>query len=336
MMKGAKMDLKIEKGVKEKPLKVCLYGVEGIGKTTFASKFPDPLFIDLDKGSSRLDVSRIYAKTWEELMDTVKAIYTEKPCKTLVIDTADAAERLCIQHICKKYGKKGIEDFGYGAGYTYLCEEFALLLINLEVAVEMGLNVVILAHSTMKRVSKPDDMGEYDHWELKLNTKTTNKVAPLVKEWADLLLFANYKTILITDGNKKKATGGERVMYTTHTPFADAKNRFNLPDELPFDYEEIAPLLNQKKEKKTAEPKRKTKAKAEEKSEEKEIINFPVEGIKKLMSDAGITEKEIQRAVAAQDYFPENMPIEKYPQEFINETLIGNWDALKSYILEHR
>ena len=38
--------LKIMEGKEKRPLKIVIYGPEGIGKSTFASKFPDPLFID--------------------------------------------------------------------------------------------------------------------------------------------------------------------------------------------------------------------------------------------------------------------------------------------------
>lgn len=237
--------MNITKGIISKPVKVCVYGVEGIGKTTFASQFPEPLFFDLDKGSAQLDVSRVTDITsWPLLLSGIKEIYDNPTiCKTLVIDTADAAERMCIDYICGKFNKKGIEDFGYGAGYTYLTEEFARFLVQLDACIGQGVNVVVLAHAVLKTVTLPEEMGTYDHWELKLSSKTTNKVAPLVKEWADLLLFANYKTILIEDGTRKKAAGGKRIMYTTHTTFADAKNRFSLAEELPFDYNEIAQLI---------------------------------------------------------------------------------------------
>ena len=68
----------------------------------------------------------------------------------------------------------------------------------------------------------------------------------MLKEWCDMLLFLNYKTIVVNvDGNgaakgKNKAQGGQRVMYTTHTPSWDAKNRHGLPEELPMDYSAIA------------------------------------------------------------------------------------------------
>ncbi|MDU7517019.1 MAG: ATP-binding protein, partial [Varibaculum cambriense] len=182
--------MNITKGIISKPVKVCVYGVEGIGKTTFASQFPAPLFFDLDKGSAQLDVSRVTDITsWPLLMSNIKEVYDNPTiCKTLVIDTADAAERMCIDYICGKFNKKGIEDFGYGAGYTYLVEEFARFLVHLDACIGQGINVVVLAHAVLKTVTLPEEMGTYDHWELKLSSKTTNKVAPLVKEWADLLL----------------------------------------------------------------------------------------------------------------------------------------------------
>ena len=87
---------------------------------------------------------------------------------------------------------------------------------------------------------------EFDHWELKLGNKTTNKIAPLLKEWSDMTLFLAFRTnIIATDdkGKKHKATSCERVMYTTKTAWWDAKNRFGMPDRLPLTWESIAPVF---------------------------------------------------------------------------------------------
>ena len=68
--------------------------------------------------------------------------------------------------------------------------------------------------------------------------KTTAQTAPLTKEWADIVLFANYKTFSVAadkEGKKHKAQGGQRVMYTTHH-LLGCKNRFGLPEEMPLDY----------------------------------------------------------------------------------------------------
>ena len=85
--------------------------------------------------------------------------------------------------------------------------------------IEVGINVVLTAHMQMRKFELPNEGGSFDRYELKLGKKTSSQTAPLVKEWADMLLFANYKTIVIAqdkDGKKCKAAGGERVMYTTH------------------------------------------------------------------------------------------------------------------------
>lgn len=352
--------MNITKGIISKPVKVCVYGVEGIGKTTFASQFPAPLFFDLDKGSAQLDVSRVTDITsWPLLMSNIKEVYDNPSiCKTLVIDTADAAERMCIDYICGKFNKKGIEDFGYGAGYTYLTEEFARFLVQLDACIGQGINVVVLAHAVLKTVTLPEEMGTYDHWELKLSSKTTNKVAPLVKEWADLLLFANYKTILIDDGTRKKAAGGKRIMYTTHTTFADAKNRFSLAEELPFDYNEIARLIPNGVTpgiKPIQEKKREAKQKTVKKSEPESTVpikkstvqiqytaapatstvNATLQKVYDLMKQEHITEEQIRKAVAMKGYFPEDMPMEDYPPDFIDGVLIGAWEQIKTFILNN-
>ena len=224
--------------------KVLIYGPEGIGKSTFASHFPDPVFIDTEGSTKDMDVARFEkASSWTMLMEQVR--YTKmnpSVCRTLVIDTADWAEQMCVADLCARYGKKGVEDFGYGNGYVYAKEEFGRFLNSLEEVVEAGVNVVLTAHAQMRKFEQPDEMGSYDRWELKLGKKTSSQTAPLVKEWADMVLFANYKTwsVAVDDkGKKRKAQGGARVMYTSHHPCWDAKNRYGLPEEMPFEYESI-------------------------------------------------------------------------------------------------
>jgi hypothetical protein len=107
--------------------------------------------------------------------------------------------------------------------------------------VERGINVVIVCHTTVKRCSPPDMDEGYDRFELKL----TKQSGPLVKEWADCILFANYKTRLVAgeDGRTRARGGKERVLHTERTAAWDAKNRYGLAPELPMTIEALAPLF---------------------------------------------------------------------------------------------
>src|SRR5690625_3739064 len=168
--------------------------------------------------------------------------------KTLVIDTIDWAEMQCTQSVCAKHGKNGVEDFGYGQGYTYVAEEFGKFLNKLSDVIEAGINVVLNAHTQIIKFEQPDEMGAYDRYQLKLGKRTSSQTAPLAKEWADMILFMNYKTFSVAvddKGRKHKAQGGERKIYTTHHPAWDAKNRHDLPDEIPMDYAEIEHIFNE-------------------------------------------------------------------------------------------
>ncbi|MGG5341166.1 ATP-binding protein [Enterococcus sp. AZ192] len=231
--------MNITSGKVPKAQKVVLYGVEGIGKSTFASQFPDPLFIDTEDSTLHMDVKRFDKPTsWTMLLQQVSFVKANKPCQTLVIDTMDWAEEICKRHLMDANGWSGIDSEGYGKKFVALAKEMGGLLNLLSDVVDTGINVVVTAHAMLRKKEEPDEMGAYDRYELKLEKKT----APLVKEWADMVLFANYKTTIITDSktDSKKATGGQRMMYTTHRPAWDAKNRMGLADELPFDYGQIA------------------------------------------------------------------------------------------------
>lgn len=238
------MEFAITRGKQKQAQKVVLYGPEGIGKSTFAAQFPDPLFLDTEGSTKALDVARLPRPTsWPMLGQELNFVKESRPCRTLIIDTIDWAEQLCIEFICSKHGKQGIEDFGYGNGYVYAKEELGKLLNRLEELIERNIHVVLTAHAQIRKFEQPDEMGAYDRYELKLGKKTGSQTSPLVKEWADMVLFANYKTQSVAvdkKGQKHKAQGGRRVMYTAHHPCWDAKNRHGLAEELPFEYGAIA------------------------------------------------------------------------------------------------
>ena len=317
---------------------MVLYGPEGIGKSTFAAQLPQPLFIDTEGGTRHLDVQRFAERpsSWTQLLEQVKYVQSHpEVCRTLVIDTADWAEALCVRHICDKAQLGGLEDFGYGKGYVYLQEEFARLLQLLtDLAEGRGVNVLLTAHAAMRKFEQPQEMGAYDRWELKLS----KKVAPLVKEWADLLLFANYEVITLTDANKhKKATGGERVMFATHHPCWDAKNRHELPDKLPFAYAAVAQIFAGAEPAQAVQEAAKTEAAPPAKAAygETPISELPA-ALAALMFEYNVTEAELQQVVADRGYFPVDTPVLNYGEDFINGKLVACWPQVFRLIEANR
>jgi hypothetical protein len=226
--------MQLTSGKVQKAQRIVIYGPEGIGKSTLANQFPKPVFIDTEGSTNWMDVKRMECLSWQDILDAVKLLKANNQgFKTVIIDTADWAERFCVQHLCANSNKTSIEDFGYGKGYTFLAEEFGRLLTSLNTLVDTGMHIIFIAHCTVKKMELPDEAGSFDHYEF----KCTRQTSPLLKEWAEAVLFVNYKVTVTQDDNKRtKAIGGrKRIIHTQHTAAYDAKNRWGLPDQIPFE-----------------------------------------------------------------------------------------------------
>ncbi len=369
--------MKITRGKIPGAKKCVLYGPEGIGKSTLAAQFPAPLFIDTENGTKELDVARFDKPTsWEMLLQEVRYVLNSPDiCKTLVVDTADWAEKLCIKAICDQHQKRGIESFDYGKGYTFVYEGFGELLNLLADVTERGIHVVLTAHAATKRREQPDEFGTYDCWGLKLIDSPKCSIANMVKEWADVLLFANYKTLVVAvddKGKKHKAQGGSRVMYTSHHPCWDAKNRLGMPEELPLEWGALAryieapnapnppppaptppapptpPPASVPTDVPTAAPSSTAAADPQPSAPQPPAQESPapspaqpperpdnqaaLAALRDLMKANGVEDFQVQAAFAARGYFPEETPLENLPADFINGVLVGAWKQVYGWI----
>lgn len=350
----------------EKAKKVVLYGPEGIGKSSLAAQFPNPIFIDTEGSTTELDVQRLLKpSSWEMLKQQVQWIKQQGPTRfgTLVIDTIDWAEMQCNESVCAQHNKKGIEDFGYGKGYIYAAEEFGRFLNLLSDVIEAGIHVVLTAHSQIVKFEQPDEMGAYDRYQLKLGQKTGSRTAALVKEWADMVLFINYKTFSVaTDdkGKKHKGQGGARTVYATHHPAWDAKNRHGLPDEFPLDYAHIAhifdsqvastpitpaPLTSQLDQSaptvETSTPTVETQATEQPaqtttQTQPPELDPAIPQSLRDLMTQYQVQEYEIQQVVSQKGYYPLDTPITNYDPGFIEGVLVGAWPQVFGMVEDFR
>jgi hypothetical protein len=227
----------VVKGKQAQPIRALVYGVEGIGKSSFGAAAPAPIFLGAEDGTAQLDTVRFPSpESWEEVMDAVRLLTTEThEYKTLVVDTLDWAEPLLWAYICKRDNQKDIEGYGYGKGFQAALDEWRVLLAALEkLRRTKGMHVVLIAHSWVKAFKNPQG-EDYDRYEMKLNAKA----AGLLKEWADCVLFAQYETLVSKDGKTKRTRGvdtGARLLYTERRAAYDAKNRYGLPEALPLSW----------------------------------------------------------------------------------------------------
>lgn len=234
----------VTKGRLERPMRVLLFGVEGVGKSTFAANAPSPIFLAAEDGTAQLDVARFpEPKSWGDVLDALDELMVgEHDFKTVVVDTLDWLEPLCWDHIVTKANSpkiKSVEDFGFGKGYVAALDAWRVLLSRFEqLRLKRGMHVVFLAHSWIKTFKNPED-EDYDRYELKLHAKAGG----LLKEWCDAVLFTRYETFTNTDEKTKRTRGvstGARVIHTQRTAAWDAKNRYDLPETLPLDWSAFA------------------------------------------------------------------------------------------------
>ena len=234
------------------PRRTLLYGVQGIGKSTWASKWPGPVFVPTEDGLSNIDCRAFpLAKRMTDVQGYILDLGGEEhPYKTVVLDSADWFEKLIWQSVCREHSKESIADFGYGKGYALAVEKFRKCLRDLDQCRTRGMHIVVIAHCAIVRFESPE--GEsYDRYQPRLH----RECAALIQEWADEVLFANYQTFTRkTDegfGRERNIAVGDakRILYTQEKPAYLAKSRLPLPPEMSFEFEEYAKfLVSEKKE----------------------------------------------------------------------------------------
>lgn len=231
----------VTKGRVAAPFRELLHGGDGVGKSTWASEAPSPIFLCAEDGVKHLDVARFPApEQWQDALDAVATLTADPgPYQTLVVDTIDWLESLVFDKVCNDSGVRSIEEVGggYGKGYIAALQEHRVLIAALErLQRTRGLHVLLLAHSAVKLFKNPEG-DDFERYVLKFHDKS----AALYREWCEGVYFANYETFAVKDKAKRVrgVSTGARLMYTERTAAYDAKNRYGLPSSLPLDWSEF-------------------------------------------------------------------------------------------------
>lgn len=235
------MDLKslVKSKTESRPPRIVVHGIHGVGKSYFASNAPDPIFLITEDGLTSIEVDHFpLAKSLDEVWQYMGAIIEQDhQYKTFVVDTIDWLEKLIFAKVCQDKGVDTPEDIGYGKAYVFAMKYWEKFLNGLNKIREKNIAIILLAHNEIKTFNPPDN-DPYDRYQIKLH----RHAATAIEEWADAVLFANFRTVVTKDKGtqKTKAVGsGERVLYSSNRPAYRAKSRYAIPDEIPLEFSEL-------------------------------------------------------------------------------------------------
>ena len=232
-------------GVENKPKKLVIYGDSAVGKSSFAAQFPKPVFIQTEEAGGLIESPRFpLSKSFAETIENINTVISGDAGKfdTVVIDSLSGTEALIAKHVCAKLGINGLgddADYGNSKSYSMANELWHSFKDKLNSITDAGMNVVLTGHVTQRNVKDPR-VDEYEKTVIALGKWGKYDPCNLFHCWSDCTLYVAYKVFTKgsdtgIDSTRTTAIGdGTRVVYTEERPAYLAKNRFDMPPELPY------------------------------------------------------------------------------------------------------
>lgn len=227
---------------------LAVYGTPGVGKSSLASEFPNPiyLYVDGEEPPDGVDIPNDEITSFDGLLDTFADLLNEEhDFKTVIIDSLDKVEPMVWAATCARNNWETIDsnDKGsptaFGKGYLAADDDWRDYFEAVSALSRAGIYVVQILHSEAKRFDDPM-VDSYDRYKPKLQKRAME----LVVENCKALLFLNRRTSLKQVDqaftNKKVSkpeamSGAERVIYTDERAGFLAKNRFQgMPGSIPY------------------------------------------------------------------------------------------------------
>jgi len=220
------------------PSRVVLYAQEKFGKTSLSCHAPRPIVL-MTSGETGL-LSLLEAglvpptdhfpedfKSWPKLTQAVRELLNEAhEYRTLVLDTANGAERMCAEHICEEhFDGKWPNYASYGKGDVQAAVEWGKFLGLLDqLRTQRKMAVLFLQHARVKSFNNPSGK-DWDQYR----PESIDKLWALTHKWSDIILFGGFKVQVWDDKAKADAA---RYLQAQGTPAIVAGNRYGLPAEI--------------------------------------------------------------------------------------------------------
>ena len=255
---------RVEVGKKPMPPRIMIYGTPGIGKSTAAAQAPNAAFVSTEDGLSQIDCHRFpLATSYQDVLDAFHALSVEPhDYQTAVIDTVDWLETFVQKTVESEHGGVPIEkiDGGYGRGWRYVNKKWTDVLDALTyLRNERNMMIILVAHAKVERFEDPE-AAAYDRYSPNLH----KAAAATLCQWCDAVLFATRKMRTSEEKGAFGKTrtiakpvgddGGDRILRCIGGPACVAKNRYDLPAELPLNWDVLASYLFQQSDTNITQP----------------------------------------------------------------------------------
>ncbi len=239
--------------------RLTVFGRPGIGKSTLASQFPNPLFILCEDNELPGIQAFPVAKSFTEVWKTVKGLLAEDdlPYETIVVDSISKLDQLVVEHILENepLGKNGQKPStlasacgGYGAGFMKCASILQAFKGLMDKFKERGICVVYVGHVGVIKHKSPD-AEDFDQYSITMNH---DKSRAVFIDDVDAVLFCKLRSYVTENdsGRNMVHSTNERIIITGVSDGHVSKNRFNMPAELKMEFSEIAkhiPFFQDKK-----------------------------------------------------------------------------------------
>lgn len=172
-------DKKVYEGYDLSKIRMLLYGLPKIGKSTFASKFNKTLFLATEKGLKGLDVFQINISNWLDFVQAVELLLGKKhDFHTVAIDTVDNLFKYCLDYVCTKHHIDHPSDSKWGKGWDLLQHEFEKWILKLSMS-DMGL--IFISHARESEV-----MNKHSKWT-KIGPSIPNQARKVILPFVDII-----------------------------------------------------------------------------------------------------------------------------------------------------